>query len=114
MPEEEKMSIATMLDGGAVELIDIGIQEILDNIADVNTTLKRRELIIKIGIVPTEDRGLGAVDIEPITKLAGQGKHEFLVDLRRDGKGRQYARERNRQQPLPMNVTPIKKGDETP
>jgi len=100
MPEEEvKLSLLNLKDGAAVEMFDRQLQRVYNNIGDVNTSLKEREIVLKVKIKPSKDRSLLAILIEcPPAKLAGQEIEETTADLRLDERGRYFGRERIPQQ----------------
>lgn len=110
--DEEKLSLVNILDGGAVEMFDRALQQVLENVNDINTTLKAREIHLKCTIQPTDDRTLIGVNVFCTTKLSGQEGIKFSADLRLDSRGRAYALERTSlQKQLPFNVSPITKAE---
>ena len=103
MPEQdEKLTLKNMKGGAALEMVDRAIVQALNNINDINTTLAKREITLKIILAPSEDRTLMAVDFGVSTKFANQGTEKFTADVRIDGRGKGYAIERNRQRALPL------------
>jgi hypothetical protein len=53
---EEQKSILDMVQGGVTEIINENVAEILMNIQNPNTDLKKRELVIKVTLSPVDDR----------------------------------------------------------
>jgi len=103
MPDnDEKLTLANMKGGAAFEMVDIAIAHALENINDINTTLKKREVILKIALEPTEDRTIVNFKLHVDKKLAGQDGIHFAADLRMGIGGKCYAIERNRQRALPL------------
>ena len=103
MPDnDEKLTLANMKGGAAFEMVDRAIAQALENINDINTTLKKREVILKIALQPSEDRTIVSFDLHVDKKLAGQDGIQFTADLRMGIGGKCYAIERNRQRALPL------------
>ena len=93
--EEVTLSLLNLKNGAAVEMFDRQLQRVYNNIGDVNTSLKEREITLKVKIKPSKDRSLLAINIEcPPAKLAGQDIEETTADLRMDERGRFFGRER--------------------
>lgn len=68
---EEKMSLANLADGAAIERFDIALQEVANNIQDVNTEATAvREVVLSVKIKPDEDRNIGGIEINALPKLA--------------------------------------------
>lgn len=53
---EEQKSILDMVQGGVTEIINENVAEILYNIQNPNTDLKKRELVIKVSLSPADER----------------------------------------------------------
>lgn len=69
---EEIVTLASVANGAALELFDHELRRVISNIADVNTSpKKKREIHIKLVIQPSEDRGIGYINLEVTAKLAG-------------------------------------------
>ena len=113
MDEQEKLSLTNILGGAAVEMFDRCLNdEVLPNIADINTTLKQREIKLTIAFLPAdENRNLLAFAIKCESKLCGQEPVKAYADIQLDSKGRVVAVERvTNQRELPFNnVTSIEK-----
>lgn len=56
MSDEKEKSILDMVQGGVTEIINENVAEILLNIKNPNTDLKKRELVIKVSLTPADDR----------------------------------------------------------
>lgn len=80
--EGQEVSLATLGDGAAIERFDLALQEVLDNIQDINTDPKKaREVVMKVKISPDQDRAVGKVSVEVVTKIAPVipfGTHVFM------------------------------------
>lgn len=71
MPEEP-VTLVSLKGGAAVELFDRALEDVLKNIADVNTDPKAvRKISLDFVFKPGEERDTGAVLIRANTKLAG-------------------------------------------
>jgi hypothetical protein len=102
--ETEPLSLSNLIDGGAIEMFDRALQNALENINDINTNLKAREVNMKVVLQPSDDRTLVAVNVHCKPKLQGQEGVKFTADLRLDSRGRAYAMERrSRQNQLPFS-----------
>lgn len=102
MEEKQKLSLTNIKDGAAVEMFDLAMQKVFENINDINTTTKAREINLKLTFTPSEDRTLTEIGIECIPKLAHQEAQRLTADLRLDSRGRAVAYERNKQLHLPL------------
>ncbi len=108
----EKVTLANLAKGAAVERFDAELARVLDNIADINTKCKSaRTITLTVKIVPTEDRAIGAVDIGCSSKLASMSNVEHTLHLSQEGR-RQIALQRtDTQNDLGLdNVKPIGAG----
>ena len=109
----ETASIVNIKGGALVEMFDRALGEVMQNIADINTTLAARSVTLTLTVKPSQDRSLVEWGAKVGKNLAGQEGIMGTADVRMDSRGRITARERGRQQlPLVGNVTPIKKGGE--
>lgn len=52
----EQQSILDMVQGGVTEIINDNVADILLNIQNPNTDLKKRELVIKVSLSPVDER----------------------------------------------------------
>ena len=114
--DKDKVSIVSIKNGAAIEMIDIAIQEAVENIADPNTTLKPREVIFKIVLAPAPDRSFCTSKFGVTKKFAMQEDEECLVMVKQDLAGNVYGVEHQKQRDIPFefdNVKPIKKGGVT-
>ena len=109
----EKLSLTTIKDGAAVEMFDNCLDQVLQNIADINTNLKDREIKLTVKIKPSKDRSFIAYAIFCDPKLQSQEPEAAMAMLRLDNRGRSYAVVQKKQQgelPFTGNITPIRKG----
>lgn len=75
--------------GGALaEKFNIGLQEVLENIADPNTDpKKKRKLTLELSFEPDEERELSMVDIVVKTKLQPNMPVATKIIIDKDGEG---------------------------
>lgn len=91
----EKVTLANLAQGAAVERFDAELQRVLENIADINTKCKqKRKIVLEVEILPSNDRSVGAVAIKCSSKLAGLDIVDHTVQFGMEGK-RQAAFQRN-------------------
>ena len=91
---EEKLSLANISQGAAIERFDLALGEILDNIQDPNTDPEAvREINLKVKIKPNELREMAAIVIEVVPKPAPMTPVLSAALLDKDVKGRGDARE---------------------
>lgn len=102
MDEKTPLSLTNIKGGAAVEMFDIALQKVLENMNDINTTLKSREVNLKVTFTPSEDRTLFEITLDCTPKLAHQEGQRCTADLRLDSRGRAVAFERNKQPHLPF------------
>ena len=107
MEEKEKLSLANLKGGAAIEMFDRAMGNVLDNIRDINTTQKPREITLKVRFSPTRDRTLFGIAITCTPKLAIQEVVETTAELRLDSKGKSIGYERFQPQQLPFGPTNI-------
>jgi len=77
----QPVSLATLAGGAAIERFDREFERVIENIADPNTTLKKRTITLTISIKPDERRENCEIDIGCISKLAAMrsyGTHVFV------------------------------------
>jgi hypothetical protein len=69
--QEEIVTLATVANGAAVELFQHELNRVLANIADINTSpKKKRQVTLKVIIQPSDDRGIGYTSVEVNSSLA--------------------------------------------
>lgn len=107
-PTREPLSLKTIKDGALVEQFDIALSRVVDNLADINTILRPREITLVVKVTPNADRTFLEIEGGVKTKLAGQESVKTTADLSFDHKGRAVAlNRRKRQQEIPFNVKKI-------
>lgn len=111
----DQLSIVNLKDGEVVEAFDEGLRLVMANIHDINTTLAPREIVLKIKITPSADRGLVTTKVDVTPKIAGMASIEGTADMAIDASGRgPYARRRiSRQVELFGNVEHLTRGEGT-
>jgi hypothetical protein len=94
MQEDQGVSLETLGQGAAVERFNLALQEVLDNIQDPNTDAKKaRTVMLKATIKPKEDREVGSIQVDVVSKLAPIAPFDVMVFLGRDKDGNGYATE---------------------
>jgi hypothetical protein len=69
--DQNKLSLATLSGGAAIERFDLALAEVVENMLDVNTNPKQdRVITLTAKIKPREDRQMAQVTIEVKTRLA--------------------------------------------
>lgn len=84
----ERISLATIRRGSAVEMVDDAIQKIMENIVDPNTdATAKRKVTLTLSFVPTNERDSAAVGISVRSSLAPQAAVETtaFISHTRDG-----------------------------
>lgn len=85
--EFSKVSLSTLGKGAAVELFERELQNVLANIDDPNTDYKeKREIVLKVTIVPSEARDFGTTSIKCTSKLAGVKPAMTAMLFQREGR----------------------------
>lgn len=111
-----KATIETISQGAAVERANLELNKVLANIMDENTSpIVVREVTLKIKIKPSEDRTVGAVTIQAMSKLAPVRECVTQVFIGKDIQGNLESNEVVQPSLFPElagNVTPIKKQKE--
>lgn len=85
----QPLKLETLNGGGVMEAIEIGIQQIMDNIADPNTEPKKvRRLVVELKFKPNEHRNLADVECKVDAKTVPQAPQvvSILIDKDRSGK----------------------------
>lgn len=100
--EAEKVTLASLRGGAAVEMFDVEMLRVLDNILDPNTTLQVRSVTLTVKIKPDANRSVGAVEISCGSKLAAPKPAVSQFYMGKD-RGRAVAFEYNPEQ-LQMNL----------
>lgn len=96
---EDRISLATLANGGAIEMVDDELSRVFDNIVDLNTAAKKaREVILKIKLTPDEDRELANVEISAVSKLAPVNPYPTKIEIFKDREGRGVGMEYNPKQ----------------
>jgi hypothetical protein len=89
MESWEKICLAAIgIDQDAVKKTDHALNEVIKNIADPNTDAwKKRSVVLKIEMRPTQDRRAAEITYRVETKLAGDAPGMDHVVIGRDGTG---------------------------
>lgn len=106
--EYQKVSLANLASGAAIELADAELTRIYDNIADENTKCKvARKMVLEVTIIPTDDRSIGMVSIKASSKLAAMDPRGSAIEFVQEGR-KQVAYQRSaKQQELPFDKKPV-------
>lgn len=106
---QDRLSLLTIKDGALVEQFNRALTQVVENLADINTTTKTREILLSVKITPNTDRTFLEIVGTIKAKLSGQEAIATTADLSFDDHGRAVAyRRRSRQQEIPFNVTKMK------
>jgi hypothetical protein len=104
--ESDQISLVNIKGGAAVDMFDRALSKVMANIADINTTMKEREIHIKVKVWPADDRrSIVKFNIEvPPPKLCGQEAVSDHADIAVDPNGHKgiYAKKRISQTSLPF------------
>ena len=111
----EKLSLATICNGTAVERFDYELQKVLENINDPNTEAEAvREITLKIKIKPDEAREMLKTEMSVSSKPAGLSPVTAIGMMGKDIHGKAEAHEypRPKQQEIEFGdkVKPINSG----
>lgn len=106
---EEKLTLATLYGGAAIEAVDVELQNVVDNIIDVNSEAEKiREVNLKIKIKPNKERNLGSVVFQASSKLAACEPLETAILIDKDPSGQGVAYEHYSRQDEFQGILPIK------
>ena len=92
---EKFVSLATLNNGAAIEQFDNELAAVLQNILDPNTDPEaKREVVLRVGIKPAENRRHADVSIQASSKMA-PARESRTVFFLGNKKGRAVAAERD-------------------
>lgn len=75
----EVVTLSTLGGGAALELFQAELDKVLRNIADPNTEArKKRDITLKVSILPDDSRGVGGVLISCTSRVCGLKGHETV------------------------------------
>jgi len=88
------LNLFEMVNGAVQEQINLNFQEVINNIADPNTSsIAKRELNIKLTFKPNDDREESNIDIQCKTKLAPVKSLGTKIYIGQDNDGNVVAEE---------------------
>ena len=102
MENDDYMDLISFKGGAAIEMFNRALSKVLTNVRDINTTAEAREIILKMTVVPNDNRDLVSASVAVSTKLRGQAAEKVTALLSTDPRGVVVAREHGRQRPLPL------------
>lgn len=103
--DRERLSLTTIQEGALIEQFDRALDLIVQNLADINTTIKAREIVLTVQFKPNEDRSFLEITGAVKSKAANQKEIKTTADLTYDDRGRSIAFNRvHKQMGLPFNV----------
>ena len=108
---EELTSLMNLDNGGAVELFDLALNQVLEDIGDLNKDQsKERTITLKVTLKATDTPGIIHTKINCDPKLGPRRSRSTHLMVGREH-GKMQAREMYQQKPLTFgdNVTPIRK-----
>jgi hypothetical protein len=83
--EVQRLSLANLYGGGAIEKFDAELLRVLDNIVDINTCDGAREVTLKVSLKPDKDRSFCAVEVSVKSKLQPEEAFGTQIFLGREG-----------------------------
>lgn len=111
--ERQRVTLETIKGGALVEQFNRALDKAFDNVADINTTTKAREVKLVVQIKPNDDRTFLEIVGAVSTRTAGQEAIKATADLSTDARGLPAAYNRKRKQmEIPFNVTRLDRGAE--
>ncbi|MBI9110257.1 hypothetical protein [Maridesulfovibrio ferrireducens] len=82
------LSLATLKNGAAIEMVDYMLMQVADNVLDPNTeATAQRKIIIEISFKPDKEREIGKIILKPSCKLAPQAPVECNASFGTDEDG---------------------------
>lgn len=79
------LTIEGIMLGGAKERIEDAIAQCIQNIVDPNTSAKKaREVLVKIKIIPNEQRNVAALSVDAVAKLQSPVPLETSITIGHD------------------------------
>lgn len=114
-PKPVPTNLLNICDGAIPEVFNRDLQEVLDNIADVNTPAETaREIILRVKIKPSKSREAAALTFDCKTKLAPvQAVDSTLYLFKSDGQLKAFSRDIRQEEMFKAeelaNVTPLRK-----
>ncbi|MHB8303635.1 MAG: hypothetical protein ACYDC6_12470 [Acidobacteriaceae bacterium] len=92
MQEPVTINFGNVSDGALIEAFDLKLQEVLKNIADVNTSATaKREIVLRLILKPKDDRVQIVTRLHCDAKLAPIVEVESRIFVGRDAAGNLYA-----------------------
>lgn len=107
----EKISLANLAGGAAIERFDVALQEVLNNIQNVNTeSTEARKVVLEVTLKPDEYREQVNISLKVVAKNAPLSPMSVNASLETDVRGNMEAYEiiKPKQQIIPSNVSKIR------
>jgi hypothetical protein len=83
---DEKLSLLNLANGAAVEVFDRELDQVIRNIADVNTDAEaKRQITLEVRFMPFEDRSGSQIEITCKAKLIGVPGVKTQAFIRKSG-----------------------------
>ena len=98
----DKVSLATIKAGAVIDEFDAVLEEVFKDCIDSDTTLKAREITLKVSLVPSKTRSHVGIQFNIVSKMGGKEPSEVLVEMATDERGRLAPREMGRAKQRPM------------
>jgi hypothetical protein len=76
-----QLKIDEMLDGALRDLSEVELEKVIENILDLNTDSKKREIKIEIIITPTSDRDGAVLEMKVSSKLRPRNGIDTTIAL---------------------------------
>jgi hypothetical protein len=94
LPTPEKLSLANLYGGAAIERFDRELQRALDNLQDINTTAGARKITLTVAVKPLdENRHTVGITIDCKSTLCGDQAITSTGLMKLDEKGRAFVEE---------------------
>lgn len=105
--DRDKLSLATLQNGAAIERFDLLLEQVVANIQDINMPAKKeRSITLKLTIKPNDERKMGRISVDINAKMASLSPFGQDIFMGFDEAGNAVAVEANANQ---MELFPNKK-----
>lgn len=104
MDELNKVNILEMARGAVAERVDVEVGHVVENMLDLNTDAKAREINIKLKIVPSADRHNAGISALVSSKLRPLTEIQTMIYMGTDEKGLLKAVEATPQTPGQIGI----------
>jgi hypothetical protein len=93
------LSLATLMGGAAIDMVDEKFTALAENITDPNTeATAKRTITLKIEVTPHSSREMAEISLAVDSKLAGDKAQKGSVFVSRTAQGKTFVTEKNAKQ----------------